>query len=408
MIDVVVPAEQEGTQAVVRAWLKQVGDRVEEHDPLVELETDKVAMEVPAPAAGVLREILLHTDDEAVPGAILGRIAPAAEVVPRNAPAQAGAQPEEGPPGPRPSPGSVRLQEQRLSPSVRRALAQHDIDPTRVEGTGRDGRITRADVDRAVAAATKVQEGPRTTAQPQVAEPSDASIRSHSVPHDRMRLKIAENMLNSVTTAPHVTAVFEADFSAIAAHRARHKDAFAKKGVKLTYTAYFVAAAAETMKAAPQINSRWHGDRLEIFDDVNIGVGTALGDKGLIVPVLRGVQRLNLKGIAAGVDELVEKARTGRLAARDVSGGTFTISNHGVSGSLFAAPIIINQPQSAILGVGKLEKRVVVREVGGVDTIQIRPMAYDSLTIDHRVVDAHQTNAWLARFVEVLETWPAG
>jgi 2-oxoglutarate dehydrogenase E2 component (dihydrolipoamide succinyltransferase) len=408
MIDVVVPAEQEGTQAVVRAWLKQVGDRVEEHDPLVELETDKVAMEVPAPAAGVLREILLHTDDEAVPGAILGRIAPAAEVVPRNAPAQAGAQPEEGPPGPRPSPGSVRLQEQRLSPSVRRALAQHDIDPTRVEGTGRDGRITRADVDRAVAAATKVQEGPRTTAQPQVAEPSDASIRSHSVPHDRMRLKIAENMLNSVTTAPHVTAVFEADFSAIAAHRARHKDAFAKKGVKLTYTAYFVAAAAETMKAAPQINSRWHGDRLEIFDDVNIGVGTALGDKGLIVPVLRGVQRLNLKGIAAGVDELVEKARTGRLAARDVSGGTFTISNHGVSGSLFAAPIIINQPQSAILGVGKLEKRVVVREVGGVDTIQIRPMAYVSLTIDHRVVDAHQTNAWLARFVEVLETWPAG
>jgi 2-oxoglutarate dehydrogenase E2 component (dihydrolipoamide succinyltransferase) len=406
LIDILVPAEQEGTQAVVRAWLKQVGDRVEEHDPLVELETDKVAMEVPAPAAGVLREILLHTDDEAVPGAILGRIAPAAEVVPRSAPAQAGAQPQEETTGPRPSPGNISPQEQRLSPSVRRALAQHDIDPAKIQGTGRDGRITRADVDRAVEAATRVQEGPRTTAQPKVAELSQAGIRSHSVPHDRMRLKIAENMLNSVVQAPHVTAVFEADFSAIADHRARHRDAFAKKGVKLTYTAYFLAAAAEAMKVAPAINSRWHEDRLEIFDDVNIGVGTALGEKGLIVPVLRKVQTLNLKGIAAGLDELIEKARAETLSARDVSGGTFTISNHGVSGSLFAAPIIIAQPQSAILGIGKLEKRVVVREVGGVDAIQIRPMAYVSLTIDHRVVDGHQTNAWLTRFVEVLETWP--
>ncbi|HEX4736448.1 MAG TPA: 2-oxo acid dehydrogenase subunit E2 [Allosphingosinicella sp.] len=298
--------------------------------------------------------------------------------------------------------------ELRLSPAVKRALLQHDIDPAQIQGTGRDGRITRADVDHAVEAATKVQtEGPRTTAQPRVAQPSDASIRSHSVPHDRMRLKIAENMLNSVTQAPHVTAMFEADFTAIIRHRERHKDAFAKKGVKLTYTAYIVAAAAEAMKVAPAINSRWHEDRLEIFDDVNIGVGTALGEKGLIVPVLRKVQTLNLKGIASGLDELIEKARREQLTGRDVSNGTFTISNHGVSGSLFAAPIIISQPQSAILGIGKLEKRVVVREVDGADTIQIRPMAYVSLTIDHRVVDGHQTNAWLTRFVEMLESWPA-
>jgi 2-oxoglutarate dehydrogenase E2 component (dihydrolipoamide succinyltransferase) len=222
-----------------------------------------------------------------------------------------------------------------------------------------------------------------------------------------MRLAIASNMLSSVTSAPHVTAVFEADFSAIIAHREAHKAAFAKKGVKLTYTAYLVAAAAEAMKVAPAINSRWHADRLELYDDVNIGVGTALGTRGLIVPVLRKVQQLNLKGIAAGLDELIEKARAEKLTAAEVKGGTFTISNHGVSGSLIAAPIIINQPQSAILGVGKLEKRVVVREVGGVDTIQIRPLAYVSLTIDHRVVDGHQTNAWLSRFVEVLESWSA-
>jgi 2-oxoglutarate dehydrogenase E2 component (dihydrolipoamide succinyltransferase) len=313
----------------------------------------------------------------------------------------------------------------RLSPSVRRALLQHDIDPSRIQGTGRGGRITRADVDRAVEAATKVQAPSQAgTAQPRVipakagtsgregsaglAEvPAFAGMTggSHSIPHDRMRLRIAENMLASVTRAPHVTAVFEADFSAIVAHRERHKEAYARKGAKLTYTAYIVAAAAEAMKVAPAINSRWHEDRLEIFDDINIGVGTALGEKGLIVPVLRKVQTLSLKGIAAGLDELIEKARAERLTGGDVSGGTFTISNHGVSGSLFAAPIIINQPQSAILGVGKLEKRVVVREVGGADAIQIRPMAYVSLTIDHRVVDGHQTNAWLTRFVEVLEGW---
>jgi 2-oxoglutarate dehydrogenase E2 component (dihydrolipoamide succinyltransferase) len=428
MIDVVVPMEQEGTKAVVRAWLKQVGDRVEEHDPLVELETDKVAMEVPAPAAGVLREILLDTGADAVPGAVLGRIAVVAEVAghePNSVRPErsqgALAQSHQG----RPSTEFIQSgaaggveglgtneagQEIRLSPSVRRACLQHDIDPAMIQGTGRDGRITRADVDRAVEAATVVQQGPRSTAQPKVAEPvaaspSHASIRSHSIPHDRMRLKIAENMLNSVTQAPHVTAMFEADFTAIQRHRARHKDAYAKKGVKLTYTAYIVAAAAEAMKVAPAINSRWHEDRLELFDDVNIGVGTALGEKGLIVPVLRNVQTLNLKGIAAGLDALIEKARCEQLTGKDVSGGTFTISNHGVSGSLFATPIIIAQPQSAILGVGKLEKRVVVREVDGADAIQIRPMAYVSLTIDHRVVDGHQTNAWLTRFVEVLEGW---
>jgi len=418
VIDVLVPEEQEGTKAVVRAWLRQVGDRVELNDPLVELETDKVAVEVPAPVAGVLREIVLHSDDEAVPGAVLGRIEAAADIGTERSPAQTGAQ--AGPrPGPRhsgslqsttlrgaPSPGNRSSRETRLSPSVKRAVLQHDLDPGHIEGTGRGGRITRADVDRAVEAAVRI-EGvvPASAGDPSTS--LGTGIRSHFVPHDRMRLAIAESMHASVTLAPHVTAVFEADFSAVVAHREAHKASFAKKGVKLTYTAYLVAAAAEAMKVAPAINSRWHDDRLELYDDVNIGVGTALGSKGLIVPVLRKVQTLSLKGIAAGLEELIEKARKEKLTASDIKGGTFTISNHGVSGSLFAAPIIINQPQSAILGVGKLEKRVVVREIGGQDAIQIRPMAYVSLTIDHRVVDGHQTNAWLSSFVEVLEGWPA-
>ncbi len=405
MIDVLVPQEQEGTQAVVRAWLRSVGDRVEENDPLVELETDKVAVEVPAPAAGILSEILLDNNAEAVPGAILGRIAPLAQSLGNEDHASVPSEPSSSP-ALRADEGSsiglaaIQFREMRLSPSVKRACLQHNVDPAEVEGTGRDGRITRADVDRFVQAAA------RPAAQPKPIDQPDASIASHSVPHDRMRLRIAENMLNSVTQAPHVTAVFEADFSAIIAHRDRHKSEFARRGVKLTYTAYLVAAAAEAMKVAPAINSRWHEDRLELFDSINIGVGTALGNKGLIVPVLREVQKLSLEGVAAGLDALVEKARAEKLSSADVKGGTFTISNHGVSGSLFATPIIINQPQSAILGVGKLEKRVVVREIGGVDTIQIRPMAYVSLTIDHRVVDGHQTNAWLSRFVELLESWP--
>lgn len=397
MIDVLVPVEQEGTKAVVRAWLKRIGDRVEVNDPLVELETDKVAMEVPAPAAGVLREILLETDADAVPGAILGRIEEQDEAdAEPSAPADAAAQPAKTSRFARP-PEASPARELRLSPSVRRALLQHDVDPARIEGTGRNGRITRADVDRAVEAATRVQADSLR---------ADGGLASRSVPHDRMRRRIAENMLASVAEAPHVTAVFEADFSAIMRHRERHKAAFAERGAKLSYTAYILAAAAEAMKVAPAINSRWHEDRVEIFEDVNIGVGTALGEKGLIVPVLRRVHALGLEQIAVGLDGLIEKARAERLDRQDVSGGTFTVSNHGVSGSLFAAPIIINRPQAAILGIGKLEKRVVVREMDAADTIAIRPMAYVSLTIDHRIVDGHQTNAWLTRFVALLEGWP--
>ena len=399
MIDVKVPDEQEGTKAVVRSWLRKVGDRVEENDPLVELETDKVTQEVPAPAAGVLSEILLDTDAEAVPGAVLGRISTAS-------PAQAGAQEAEpaatslaeeapvGAPGPRPAPGNNR--ETRLSPSVRRACMQHGIDPARIKGTGRNGRITREDVDRAVAQATVTSVGEPATAQPR-------RFSGKDIPHDRMRLKIAENMARAVAEQPHVTAVFEADFTAVAAHKA----ALAARGVKLSYTAYIVKAAAEAMAAAPAINGRWEKDRIAISPTIDIGVGTALGEKGLIVPVVKDAGSLTLEQIGARLDDLTRRAREGKLTAADVSGGSFTISNHGVSGSLLAAPIILHQGQAAILGVGKLEKRVVVRECDGEDAMVVRPMAYVTLTIDHRVVDGHQTNAWLSRFVEILEGWPA-
>jgi len=396
LVDVRVPDEQEGTKAVVRAWLKQVGEEVAENDPLVELETDKVTQEVPSPRAGVLAEIVLHTDDEALPGALLARIETS------SSPAQAGAQAAapaavaqveaaDAAPGPRPAPGN---REGRLSPSVRRACQQHGIDASRLEGTGRNGRVTREDVDRAVARATTVGAGPPATAQPR-------QFSAHDIPHDRMRRTIAENMVRAVAEAPHVTALFEADFSAVAAHKA----AQAAKGAKLSYTAYIVKAAAEAMAVAPAINGRWEADRIAISSTIDIGVGTALGEKGLVVPVVKDAGSLSLEQIGARLDDLTRRARDGKLDRADVSGGSFTVSNHGVSGSLLAAPIILHQGQAAILGVGKLQKRVVVREVGGQDAILIRPMAYVTLTIDHRVVDGHETNAWLTRFVEILENW---
>ena len=392
MIEIRVPDEQEGTKAVVRAWLRQIGDAVAENDPLVELETDKVTQEVPAPAAGVLSEIVLDTDAEAVPGALLGRISTdgvATASAPANAPAAPAPQPETE------APESTGATETRLSPSVRRACLQHGIDPARISGTGRNGRITREDVDRAVSDATVVSVGEPTTAQPR-------QFSAQDIPHDRMRKTIAENMVRAVSEAPHVTAAFEADFTAIAAH----KSAMAAKGVKLSYTAYIVKAAAEAMAVAPAINGRWEKDRIAISPTIDIGVGTALGEKGLVVPVVKDAGSLSLEQIGAKLDELTRRAREGKLDRSDVSGGSFTISNHGVSGSLLAAPIILHQGQAAILGVGKLEKRVIVREVNRQDAILIRPMAYVTLTIDHRVVDGHQTNAWLTRFVEILESWP--
>ncbi|MEZ5955866.1 MAG: 2-oxo acid dehydrogenase subunit E2 [Hyphomonadaceae bacterium] len=388
---IVMPMEQEGSKSVVRAWLKKVGELVQRDEPIVELETDKVAVEVPAPADGVLTTITLNEGDEAAPGATLGVLAlgAVAGAPARSAPACVQTASVAAPP-------PANVGEMRLSPLVKRLLAEHKVLATDVSGTGRDGRITHKDVEDFVARG-------KSKPAPKAAAPA---LKGGRIPHDIMRRAIAEHMSRSVAIAPHVTAVFEADFSAIIAHRNKHKAAYAKAGAPLTFSAYIVRAAAEAMAASPNVNARWHDDYLEVFDDVNIGMGVALGDKGLIVPVIHRTQSLTLKQTASQLGDLTERARKNQLKPADVQGGTFTISNHGVSGSLVATPIIINQPQSAILGVGKLEKRVVVREIGGADAMVIKPMAYVSLTIDHRVLDGHQTNVWLTRFVDVLETWP--
>lgn len=403
LIEISFPEDQqEGTEATVTRWLVATGDTVAAHDPVVEIETDKVVVEVAAPAAGIIAEICIQQDEEVNPGDVLCTLNTDADA---HTDAETEAAEEPAPIAETLSSGTaVQTGNDRLSPAVRQRVLQHDLNLTGIAGSGRDGRITLQDVE------TLITE--RDSESPPVVQAEGSEL----IPHDKMRRRIADNMVASLMhTAPHVTAVFEADLSAVMQHRAANKEAFASRGTPLTLTVYFVAAAIAAIQKVPRVNSQWFDDHLEIFHHINMGIGTALGDQGLIVPVLHNAQNMDLQGIAAGLADLVNRARghrrgdaaptRARLRPEDVRGGTFTISNHGVSGSLIATPIIISQPQSAILGVGKIEKRVKIREIDGEDVIAIRPMCYVSLTIDHRVVDGFQTNAFLTELVSTLENW---
>lgn len=398
-IEILFPEDQQdGTEATVTRWLVKVGDTVNAHDPVVEIETDKVIVEVAAPKAGRIADIKVQQDEEVNPGDVLCLLDTQQHTDPA---AEPGQQPETATEA-----VSGNADRERLSPAVRRKVQEHDLEIGGIAGSGRDGRITLQDVETLIAERDTVQ----------AAAPAPSSVtrlfttgsrEAEIVPHDKMRKRIADNMAGSLRTAPHVTAVFETDLTAVMKHRKANKEAFANRGTPLTLTAYFTAAAVAAIKQVPRVNSRWSEEQLEIYRHVNMGIGTALGDEGLIVPVLHNAQDMDLKAIAAGLADLTSRARNKQLKPEDVRGGTFTISNHGVSGSLIASPIIIYQPQSAILGVGKIEKRVKVIEVDGEDLITVRPMCYVTLTIDHRVLDAYQTNAFLTEFVSTLENWAA-
>jgi 2-oxoglutarate dehydrogenase E2 component (dihydrolipoamide succinyltransferase) len=383
--DVVVPANGEGTRATVLRWCKSIGDVVAKDEPLVELETDKVTVEIAAPAAGTLVEILKNIDVEVAENDVLARLQ------------LAGAEPS----APAPRPDSRAL----LSPSVRRLLREHALSSETVAGTGRDGRITAQDVMRqaSLPRGTVVKEENVSSA---VVEPLADGATGSRIAHTAIRRRVAEHMVRSLNEAPHVTTLFEADLTRVLAHRATHAADFEKRGARLTLTVYFVSACGRALRAHPEVNATFTAEALNLHRDVNIGVGTALGSKGLIVPVIHGVPELSLFGTAQKLGAAVEAARAGKLAPADVRGGTFTISNHGVGGSLLAAPIVINQPQVAILGVGKVERRVCVLGVGGGESIGIRSMCYLTLSIDHRALDAFQANAFLSTVVETLQEWP--
>ena len=432
-VEVRAPAgQEEGTRSQVLRWLKSVGEAVAEHEPLIELETDKVTVEVASPGAGVLIEILKQEQEEVAPGELLGRIGIAAaapsrdtareevvsaaippgaprEVAGRSAAAAAAAAVS--------APGSATGAAARpLSPAVRRLLAEHSLDAGAVRGTGDGGRITVADVMREVAASSGSAAGSRapTGGSPQsqanatrvpAADNGMEGTASHHVPHSAVRKRIAARMVESLLhTAPHVTTVFEVDMGEVLAHRQRHREEFARQGVTLTLTAYFAQAAVTAIREVPEANSRWTDAALEIYDTINLGIATA-AEGGLVVPVLHRVESLDLLETARRLEELVGRARDGALTPADVRGGTFTLSNHGVSGSLLAAPIIIPQPQSAILGLGKLEKRAVVIAQRGADEIVVRSRCYATLTIDHRVLDGSRANRFMQAFTERLSSW---
>ncbi|MGE0582820.1 MAG: dihydrolipoamide acetyltransferase family protein [Steroidobacteraceae bacterium] len=393
-VEVRAPAEEtSGARSQVQRWLKAPGDIVQADEPLLELETDKVTVEIAAPASGTLHEILKPEQADVAPGDLLATITMSGDVPAHRPPpvSSATALSTGGP-----TPDRARLPGRGAhaapSPAVRRLLAERGLVASDVRGTGNGGRITVEDV---LAAPERAPPAPEAAPAP------DGGSRLQ--PHSTMRRRIAERMVESLRIAPHVTTVFEADMAAVLAHRARHRADFERRGASLTLTAYFLQACVAAIRAVPEANSRWTDSALEILDSMHIGVATALGDRGLVVPVVRNVQSLDLYGIARELGALVARARDDALTPADVRGGTFSISNHGVSGSLLASPIVIPQPQSAILGVGKLEKRAVVVSDGGEDRVVVRPRCHVTLTIDHRVMDGERANRFLAVLVRGLE-----
>jgi 2-oxoglutarate dehydrogenase E2 component (dihydrolipoamide succinyltransferase) len=403
--DVLVPPNGEGTRATILRWCKAVGDTVIKDEPLVELETDKVTVEVAAPVSGTLVEVLKPVDAEVSEDEVLARLRVPDESIGSMSPQQVASSATKIKNESSQAAAAAGSGHEPLSPSVRRLLREHSIAADAIKGTGRNGRVTAQDVTKHVSQVSR-EARPETSRSetPSLATPR-AETANSLVPHTAIRRRVAEHMVRSLTDAPHVTTLFEADLTRVLKHRALHAKSYESRGTRLTLTVYFISACVRALRAHPEVNATFGKDAMELHGDVNIGVGTALGDKGLIVPVIHRAQTLSLFDIAQRLNELVEGARAGRLAPQDVRGGTFTISNHGVGGSLLAAPIVINQPQVAILGVGKLQRRVCVIDSGGSESIAVRSMCYLTLTIDHRALDAFQANAFLSLVVETLEQW---
>jgi 2-oxoglutarate dehydrogenase dihydrolipoamide succinyltransferase (E2 component) len=403
-------------EGTITKWLKATGDRVVEFEPLLEVNTDKIDTEIPSPVSGLLLEILVEEGTTVQAGTLLARIGAAdessvaASPIPGMAPVKA-AQVETATPSTEVAPPTraggrgVGF----ISPVVAKIAGEQGVDLFQVKGTGEGGRITKKDVlayiEKRQAAAPAASPGEATPLASTPAPlpsttPGPKALPGEILPFTPVRRTIAEHMVSSKHTAAHVTTVMEADLSRVVAHRQANKDIFARDGVNLTYTAYFVSAAVTALKADPLVNSSWTETGILLHRDIHIGIATSLGEAGLIVPVIKNADSLSLLGLARLINDLANRARARQLKPDEVKGGTFTITNHGVSGSLFATPII-NQPQCAILGVGMIQKRVVVVN----DAIAIRPMAYLSLTFDHRILDGAIADHFLGKVIETLQSW---
>ena len=424
-VKVLVPLLGEGVEEVtVTKWLKKEGDSVNELEPLLEVNTDKVDTEIPAPASGTVLKIMAEEGVPAKVGAVLAFIGKPGESVEGSAPisspakaeskAQSGLQSQskdESATTSQPSTSNLQPSTRQdigfISPVVAKIAAEYGVNLQQVQGTGLNGRITKNDVLNFVENGKKtVDHGPQTIVHrpPSTvsAAPGDQLIK-----HTVIRKQIAEHMVHSKHTSPHVLTVMEADMSRVAKHRSANKDIFARDGVKLTFTAYFMTAIVAGLKAYPNVNSSWTDEGILLHKDVNIGMATSLGEEGLIVPVIKGADNLSLLAMARAVNDLASRARAKKLQPDEVKGGTFTLTNHGISGSLLAFPVI-NQPQCGILGVGAMQKRVVVIPAeGGTrdDAIAIRPMVYLSFVFDHRILDGASADWFLMKVKETLENW---
>lgn len=396
--------------AIVR-WLKAPGDPVAKYEPLLEISTDKIDTEVPAPAEGVLLEIMAPEGQTVAVGTILAYIGQLDEKPAPSAKPVKGAisppmpalvtQPPSHPATQTPKPAGRAF----ISPVVARIAAQHQVDLAEVTGSGLGGRITKKDI------LTFVDTQKTTASEPTNQPTNHPALDSDEIlqPLSAMRRAIAQHMVLSKQTSPHVTTVFEIDMTAVVRHRAAQKANFAARGINLTFTPYFVAVVARALREVPEANSRFTDAGLLINRRIHIGVAVALPD-GLIVPVIRDADEKNLAGLARAVNEVAGRARNGKLAPDEIKGGTFTLTNHGVTGSLMGTPII-NQPQTGILGIGAISKRPVVRTSSpsllpsADDAIVIRPTCYLSFSFDHRVLDGAKADLFLSNIRLQLENW---
>jgi len=406
MTEIRVPSLGESvTEATIGKWFKKPGEAVAVDEPLVELETDKVTIEVPAPAAGVLGEIAAKDGDTVAVGALLGQItdgaaaarpaaAPAAAAAPAKAAAPAAAAATAAPPKAPPA-------DAPLAPSVRKLSAESGVDASTVPGSGKDGRVTKGDmlaaIERAASAPTPVAQ-PAAAVQVRAPSPADDAAREERVRMTRLRQTIARRLKDVQNTAAMLTTFNEVDMSHLMAMRNQYKDLFEKKhGVKLGFMGFFTKACVQALKDVPAVNAEIDGTDLIYKNYYHIGVAVGT-DRGLVVPVVRDCDHKSIAEIEKSIADFGRRARDGQLKIEEMQGGTFTISNGGVYGSLMSTPIL-NAPQSAILGMHKIQDRPVV--VAG--KIEIRPMMYLALSYDHRVIDGKEAVTYLVRVKESLE-----
>ena len=395
-IEIRVPALGESiTEATIGKWFKAAGDSVAADEPLVELETDKVTLEIPAPSAGVLGELLVAEGDTVEIGALLGILvegkgAPVIQSTPVPAPTAPAPAPAPAPAGPAAAAPAAAMP---LSPAVQKLVAENNLDPAQISGSGKDGRLTKGDV-----LATIATGGTSAPAAAPAAGPRPKSDREERVRMTRLRKRIAERLKEAQNTAAMLTTFNEVDMTAVMAARAQYKDAFEKKhGVKLGFMSFFVKACVVALQELPAVNAEIDGDEIvyKNYYDIGVAVGTP---NGLVVPVLRDADALGFADVEKNIGELGRRARDGKLSMDEMSGGTFTITNGGVYGSLNSTPII-NPPQSAILGMHKIQPRPIA--IG--NEVVIRPMMYLAVSYDHRIIDGREAVTFLVRVKECLE-----